>query len=299
MASHLALLFHYNDLKGRKLPAQLQRRGQPHDPAADDNNAFDLHPDVLNFKVCRRKSRGPINNRRMRRHRAPMTKIILITGTDTGVGKTVLTALLLRHLRRLGRRALAMKPFCSGGRQDAQLLQSLQKKYLTIGETNPFHFRQPLAPWVAAKKERRSIQFSTVEKKIRAVAGQCEILLIEGSGGLLAPLGPGYSSADLAVTFGSPTVVVGRNQLGTINHTLLTVRYLQAIGAKDVVVTLMGHPRPDISARSNVPSLQELMPGVAIFWVPYLGAGAGEIGGIKKNEKILKKRLHGILEVLL
>jgi dethiobiotin synthetase len=229
----------------------------------------------------------------------PMAKIILITGTDTGVGKTVLTALLLRHLRLRGRRALAMKPFCSGGRQDARLLHSLQKECLTLGETNPFHFRQPLAPWIAAKKSRRPIQFSHVEKKIRAVAGQCEILLIEGSGGLLAPLGPGYSLADLAVAFGCPTIVVGRNYLGTINHTLLTVLFLQAIGAKDVVVALMGQQNPDISARSNARSLEELMTGVAIFSLPYLGPGADKIGGIKKNEKKLKKHLREILEVLL
>jgi dethiobiotin synthetase len=227
-----------------------------------------------------------------------MAKIILITGTDTGVGKTVLTALLLRHLRRRGRRALAMKPFCSGGRQDARLFHDLQKECLTLGETNPFYFPQALAPALAAKKARRQIQFSTVEEKIRAAARRCEILLVEGSGGVLAPLGPGYCAADLAVAFGGPIVVVARNRLGTINHTLLTVRYLQAAGAKELIVTLMGDQRPDLSARSNARSLKELMPGVAVFSVPFLGAGAGRAGGVKKNEKILKKLLQGILEVL-
>ncbi len=228
-----------------------------------------------------------------------MSKIVLITGTDTGVGKTVLTALLLRHLRAQGRGALAMKPFCSGGRQDARLLRGLQKQCLTLGETNPFYFRRPLAPWVAAKKERPQIQFSTLEKKIRATADRCDILLIEGAGGVLAPLGPGYSVTDLAAAFGCPAIVVAPNRLGTINHTLLTVRCLQDIGPQKVVVALMDDERPDLSARSNVESLKELMPGVPVFLIPFLGSGASRSGEIKKSEKKLKKLLRGIWGMLL
>src|SRR5271154_6727959 len=98
-----------------------------------------------------------------------MTKIIFITGTDTGVGKTVVTALLLRHLRRAGCNALAIKPFCSGSRADARLLLSFQKNLLTLDEINPFFFNQPVAP-AAGGGRRKTIPLDTVLRKIRAVA---------------------------------------------------------------------------------------------------------------------------------
>ena len=74
-----------------------------------------------------------------------MEKIIFVTGTDTGVGKTVLTAMLLTYLRKKGANALGMKPFCSGSRGDARLLRACQKGCLTLDEINPFYFDKPLA----------------------------------------------------------------------------------------------------------------------------------------------------------
>src|SRR4051812_49414340 len=120
-----------------------------------------------------------------------MSKIVFITGTDTGVGKTVVTALLLRHLRESGVKALAMKPFCSGGRSDAELLAALQEGEVSLDEVNPFYFSKPLAPWVAVKYEkgRKQVPLKTVLTKIFELKNRCEVLLIEGSGGLLVPLG--------------------------------------------------------------------------------------------------------------
>src|SRR5579872_3491233 len=228
-----------------------------------------------------------------------MAKITLITGTDTGVGKTVLVALLLRHLRQEGERALAMKPFCSGGRHDAELLWSLQKEYLTLDETNPFHFRQPLAPWVAARNERRQIEFSELANEIRARSRQCEMLLIEGAGGILAPFGPGYSATDVVEELGCRVVVVARNQLGMINHTLLTAGFLQGIGVKQLAIVLMGVKKPDLSSETNAQILSELLPETPLFPLPFLGPGADSPRGVKKNEKKLKKLLRGLSRVLL
>src|SRR5260221_14172519 len=100
----------------------------------------------------------------MQRPHTPRT--IFITGTDTGVGKTLLTALLLAHLRQNGVPALALKPFCSGGRADAELFHALQDGDLTLDEINPFYFREPIAPLVAARKHRRRIQLDDVLKNI-------------------------------------------------------------------------------------------------------------------------------------
>ena len=87
-----------------------------------------------------------------------LAKTIFITGTDTGVGKTVLTGLLLHHLREKGVRALAMKPFCSGSRRDVKLLKALQNSELTDDEINPYYFKEAVAPLVAARMHHKIIQ---------------------------------------------------------------------------------------------------------------------------------------------
>src|SRR6266700_3692182 len=102
-------------------------------------------------------------------------RIIFITGTDTGVGKTVLTGLLLCHLRQNGCHALAMKPFCCGSRADVGLLHRLQDGELAPDEINPFYFPEPLAPFVAGRKQRRSIRLQTVLDGIRRLAGRGEL----------------------------------------------------------------------------------------------------------------------------
>ena len=89
-------------------------------------------------------------------------RIVFITGTDTGVGKTLFTGLLLTHLRRRGEGALALKPFCSGTRADARLLYELQGRELSLDETNPFYFPEPIAALVAARKHRRHISLRQV-----------------------------------------------------------------------------------------------------------------------------------------
>jgi dethiobiotin synthetase len=221
---------------------------------------------------------------------------LFITGTGTGVGKTVLTALLLRHLRREGHDALAVKPFCSGSRDDARLLQRLQKEDLTLAETNPFFFKRPLAPWVEAKDgpgPRISLRHAL--GRIRRLGKRCKILLVEGSGGVLAPLGVHYAAAELILRLRCETVIVAPNCLGTINHTLLTAKYLQTIGATGVRIVMMSGKKPDLSSRSNISAICELLPGIPVFSLPHLGGGASKSSGVKKNAKKVKKTLAQVL----
>src|SRR5690349_6905609 len=124
-------------------------------------------------------------------------RIIFITGTDTGVGKTLLTALLLVHLRRQGRAALGIKPFCSGTRADVRLLRQAQDLQLTPSQINPFYFPEPLAPLVAARKHRRTIHSDEILAHVAQSARRCQFLLIEGAGGLLVPLAKGFTTLDL------------------------------------------------------------------------------------------------------
>jgi len=166
------------------------------------------------------------------RRRQRTGKIIFITGTDTGVGKTVFTSLLLHHLRSSGVHALAMKPFCSGGRGDVRLLRAMQDGELSEDEINPFYFPEPIAPLVSARRHKRRISLADVVRRIKAKLARCECVLIEGSGGLLVPLGEKYFVSDLIRSLNCEVIIVSRNRLGTINHTLLTLSVLQALGLK-------------------------------------------------------------------
>jgi dethiobiotin synthetase len=246
-------------------------------------------------------------------------KIIFVTGTDTGVGKTLLTALLLSQLRSSGCKALAMKPFCSGDREDARILHALRERELTLDEVNPFHFPEPLAPLVAARKHRRRIPLAEVLQRIKHIRKTIEhstletglsTLLIEGAGGLLAPLGEGYSLMDLMRELRGEVIVVSRNQLGTINHTLLTVRFLQEnwersapkqrFGTQErrefgIKVVMMDGGRPDLSSRSNARVLTELLAPVPVFSLPFLGQNPLKKAGFEGISKKCKITLARIL----
>jgi dethiobiotin synthetase len=242
--------------------------------------------------------------------------IVFVTGTDTGVGKTVLTALLLSHLRQSGSGALALKPFCSGGRTDAELLHGLQDDDLSLNEINPFYFPEPIAPLVAARKHRRQIQMNHVLQHIDAVISRFLkienrkskienlTLLIEGAGGLLAPLGEGFTFLDLILALSGNrhrassirTIIVAPNRLGTINHTLLTADRLRAAKIRRFKVVLMDTSRPDTSSHSNAAVLAELLAPNPVESIPFLGRQALRLTNIGKNSKRLADILARISE---
>jgi dethiobiotin synthetase len=217
-------------------------------------------------------------------------KIIFVTGTDTGVGKTLLTATLLYRLRENSVRALAIKPFCSGSLADVRLLQSLQSGELSDAEANPFYFPQPVAPLVASA-HRKNIPLSDVLERIHAVAQKCDRLIIEGSGGLLVPLGKGYTVADLIAQLDCQVIVAARNRLGTINHTLLTIRALKSHCRKlsKVSIVLMSSKNPDLSSKTNQKTLQSLVKPIKVLSFPFLGANACTPKSVKKNNAKLMK----------
>jgi dethiobiotin synthetase len=227
------------------------------------------------------------------RARQPLGKIIFITGTDTGVGKTIFTALLLHHLRTAGHCAKAMKPFCSGGRADVRLLRAMQDGELTEDEINPFYFPEPVAPLVSARQHRRAISLANVVREIRKIAGGCEYLLVEGSGGLLVPLGEKYGVGDLIQRLDCDVIVVSRDRLGTINHTLLTVRMLKEYCGKKIAVALMGTGKKDASCETNEGVLRRLLAPIAVRRIEFLGKNASKSGVLKKSHRKVKKTLAG------
>jgi dethiobiotin synthetase len=218
-------------------------------------------------------------------------KTTFITGTDTSVGKTVLASLLLVHLQRRGLRVRAIKPFCCGGRTDADLLSKLQGGPREGADVNPYYFDEPVAPLVAARKHHLQVTLPEVITCISAAAAKCDRVIVEGCGGLLVPLGEGYTVADLIARIACPVAVVARDQLGAINHTLLTVSALQGLGVKQLQVFLMSQREPDPASRSNHAILSELVTPVKVWTVPYLGPNLGSVEALRKSEKKVKKVL--------
>ena len=197
--------------------------------------------------------------------------IIFITGTDTGVGKTLLAACLTRFLRARGVNVAALKPVCSGGRSDARLLRAASGGLLTLDEINPWHFRAPVAPVLAARRERKRLKRSPVVAHIRALQKRFDILLVEGAGGLLSPLGVDFDSRDLIAALRARPVLVCPNRLGAVNQVLLTLAALPPGAAAGAHVVLMSPPRPDAATKTNAGLLAEHFDGKRIFRLPWLG----------------------------
>jgi dethiobiotin synthetase len=219
-----------------------------------------------------------------------------VTGTDTGVGKTLLTASLLFHLRTSGVKCLAMKPFCSGGTADVELLQAIQGRELARKEVNPFYFREALAPLVAARAGRQNISLQQALDSIERVRERCEVLLVEGSGGVLVPLGERFNVADLIARLNCEVMVAARNKLGTINHTALTVEALRSRGVGQIKVVLMGQKEKDLSIRSNAAVISKTVGNIKVFAFPYLGRKAASLSSVIANAKKIKKVLVPIFD---
>jgi dethiobiotin synthetase len=220
-----------------------------------------------------------------------MKKIVFVTGTDTGVGKTVLTGLLLAHLRGQGCEALAMKPFCSGGRGDARLLMGLQKGCLTLDDVNPYYYDKPVTPAAAPNP----VAFRDVVSRILALSDRCQVLLVEGAGGLLSPLGKNYTARELISELGCQPIIVSRNRLGTINHTLLTVNVMQSVVKERFAVVLMSNGKSDASSSTNEKMLRQRLGKLPLFSIPkqkFKGISPREI---ENSATFLKKVLARLL----
>lgn len=226
-----------------------------------------------------------------------MGRIIFVTGTDTGAGKTLFTALLLAHLRRRGLDALAMKPFCSGTRADVRLLSEIQKNTVPLERVNPLFFREAVAPAVALRKHSRKIRKQEAIERVQALADCCDYLLVEGSGGIMVPLAQDFLVIDLISALRCPAIVVARNRLGAINHSLLTLRVLQSMEVSIVALVLMGTPTQNLATRTNATIISELASPLPVFEVPFLGPHADRVLRVESSEKKLKNVLARIWDL--
>jgi len=181
----------------------------------------------------------------------------------------VLTALLARFLRARGVNAAALKPICSGIRADARALHAAMNGALTLDEINPWHFRAPIAPLLAARREKQRVKLSQALAPIRATQKRFDVVLVEGAGGLLSPLGENFNSRDLVVALRAIPIIVAQNKLGVVNHILLTLEALPENFRSKAKIVLMSPSKPDASTKTNAKLLAEFT-GAEIFSLPLL-----------------------------
>ena len=175
---------------------------------------------------------------------------LLITATDTGVGKTVITAAIARHLRGRGLRIGVIKPIATGCvhrreglvSEDAELLAHHADSPHPLDVICPQRYAEPLAPAVAAQRAAEPVDWEAVQRSLDVVARDADILLIEGVGGAMVPLDEKHTVLDLASWLMAPAVIVARPSLGTINHTLLTAHALRDMKVPIAGVVINRYP---------------------------------------------------------
>lgn len=159
-----------------------------------------------------------------------MERYYFITGTDTGVGKTTFGAFLLRLWRKEGKRVIGLKPFATGDRSDAYALIKASASDLSVETINPHFWQEPAAPYFSALYEGNisQVDFKNLAAKTHELLQAHDCGIVEGAGGWRVPLTEFIDVAQWAKMLGLPVIVVAKNALGTINHTLLSVeRILQ------------------------------------------------------------------------
>lgn len=191
-----------------------------------------------------------------------------ITGTDTDSGKTYVTSLLLRALKAAGREAVGFKPVCCGDRKDVEELLAAGTEGPGADEVNPVFFAQPLSPLVASWMANVPFEFDRITEAWNTLSSRYENILVEGAGGWEVPVTVKQTMADVAVALGLPVIVVVNNRLGALNHTLLTVRAVEARGLKCAAIVL-NYPQDerDSASISNPAALREIFPGIPLVEV--------------------------------
>jgi len=217
---------------------------------------------------------------------------IFVTGTDAGVGKTVVAGGLAILWRRRGLRVGVFKPIATGcvwrmrlglTSEDAECLSYAAGSDLPLDVVCPIRYRRPLEPFVGAEESRTPIDFEALRYAYDHVCRQSDVVIVEGAGGLLSPVEKKRTMADLAVEFGNPLLIVARSRLGAINHTLLTIAAARArnLPIAGVVLNRYRTRSPSLAEETNPAAIAECAGIAAPTVVPYdrgTDVKAGRIG---------------------
>lgn len=198
-------------------------------------------------------------------------KGVFITGTDTGVGKTVVAAGIAASLKARGIRVGVLKPVATGGREDAELLRRASGSEDDPAMINPVFLRHALAPSVAAELEGIEVDVGRIGRTAQTLSERHDLLVVEGVGGLLVPIRDGFFVADLALTLELPLLIVARRRLGAINHTLMTIECAKArgIAVAGVVYNDMTWTEKGTSEQTNPEVIERLSDVPCLGIVPF------------------------------
>jgi len=213
------------------------------------------------------------------------TKGFFITGTDTGVGKTIISAALIKAAHMLGLKACGMKPIETGCKQtenrkgndslipsDGTFLREITGTDESIDLITPVRFENPLAPLPASEIEDKPIDLDKIKTAYRKLSGRYDVIIVEGIGGLLVPIKREYFVIDLAKYFGFPIIVVSKPGLGTINHTMLTVNYAikEGLDVAGIIINYTRPPENTLAENTNPEIIKRLSPVPVLGIFPYM-----------------------------
>ncbi len=202
---------------------------------------------------------------------------VFVTGTDTGVGKTLISTALIAWLQQQGLTVAAMKPVASGctntpyGLQndDALKLSKQANVDLPYIQVNPYAFAPAIAPHIAASQAGIDIDLAVIDQRYHQVSQQADAVVVEGAGGWLVPINDGQTMADIAVMLGLAVVLVVAIRLGCINHALLTVKAITSTG-----LTLQGwvanHPHMNAQSKAIIATLKHHIHAPCLGIIPTL-----------------------------
>jgi len=214
-----------------------------------------------------------------------MVKGFFITGTDTGVGKTIITAALIKAAHILGFSACGMKPIETGCRRtenkegnnslipsDGTFLREITGTGESIDLITPIRFENPLAPLPASEIEDKPIDLDKIKTAYKELSNRYDVIIAEGIGGLLVPILRDYFVVDLARDFGLPLIIVSRPGIGAINHTMLSVRYAikEGLTVAGIIINYCQPPEGTLAEDTNPEIIRRLSPVPVIGTFPYL-----------------------------
>jgi dethiobiotin synthetase len=207
---------------------------------------------------------------------------VFVTSTGTEIGKTFVTAGLVRHFRSSGRAVNAIKPVVSGFDPDMAadsdpgvLLQALDRPLTTdeIARISPWRFKAAIAPDMAAKREGRSVDFRALVRFCESAMAPKEILLIEGVGGVMVPLDDRHTVIDWICALRIPVILVVGSYLGTISHTLTALHVLAQRNLETTAIVISETPGSTVSLDDTVTSIKRFGDLIDIAVLPRLPPG--------------------------
>jgi dethiobiotin synthetase len=202
---------------------------------------------------------------------------VFVTGTDTGIGKTFVSASLLSALNASGKRAVGMKPVASGcvmtprglRNDDAETLLDHSDGVPAYESINPFALREPIAPHIAAREESVQISLDPIANAFATLSEAADCIVVEGVGGWCAPLSESLMQCDVAKALRLPVILVVGLRLGCLNHAILSARAIQADGCELLGWIGNGIDPAMQRVRENIETLRERLPAPCLGILPY------------------------------